>query len=439
MRKGILKILFMFLVVTLVSCRDGMTEMLNPNSLTTNDLREGSFYWQMVTLWEGINTSYVFWEIDTVDWDARRDAMYAWAEDLDERATNNGTVDYKIEQQTFQSFFNGLIDHHMSVRMVNPYVDENDQYFEFSVNPGQKEKAGRTYVHYEIPFSYGDDVLENMRTLGMIRCDSLATAREFIDGSMFSVTSCIINDSIAYLRMSNYSIANESQHEEKIKGVLFGHFARVKRMHEAGGLKAIILDNRGNGGGLAADLRWVVGLYINEPLVAQYMRTKNGLGRYDYAPEQPLTVEPYKNRKYYVGDLGATKYVVLQDINSASMGEVSGNAISKLPTGCTIGDCTYGAHGALNTIVYDATWTGSFGFHLQSSGDYPYTYTSTYLTRMWNFETGGYEYMEGKGVEPMIKYVFTTSPVYRGERDEIIITGNDEQLLRALQYIKTGH
>ena len=53
---------FLGMLVVFSSCKK--VDYINPNDTSyTNDLD------QFITIWNGINTSYVLWSFDTTDWD----------------------------------------------------------------------------------------------------------------------------------------------------------------------------------------------------------------------------------------------------------------------------------------------------------------------------------------------------------------------------------
>ena len=56
------------LALSLVSCRKEPLDMVNPNNRICK-----SYLQQFETVWQGMDQGYVFWEKDTVDWDARTD------------------------------------------------------------------------------------------------------------------------------------------------------------------------------------------------------------------------------------------------------------------------------------------------------------------------------------------------------------------------------
>ena len=156
-------------------------------------------------------------------------------------------------------------------------------------------------------------------------------------------------------------------------------------------------------------MRIVVGAFINEPLQYGNLRYKEGAGRYEYTDWIPAIADTLdiRNRR----DLAAQNipYVVLTNAYSISMAEASSAAIKLLPTGCMIGERTFGAHGqltSLSTIFHDGTFGDKNGKH--------YVYTSSLQTQ---FLDGGI--LEGYGITPD-KSILQMESGYAGAMEKAI-------------------
>lgn len=102
-------------------------------------------------------------------------------------------------------------------------------------------------------------------------------------------------------------------------------------------------------------------------------------------------------------------YVVLTNAYSISMGEMSSAAIKLLPTGCMIGERTFGAHGqliSLSTIFHDGTFGDPNGKH--------YVYTSSLQLQF--LEDG---ILEGQGITPD-KSILQMESGYAGAMEKAI-------------------
>ncbi|MDY6426955.1 MAG: S41 family peptidase [Bacteroidales bacterium] len=426
------KIIILFITAmlfALTSCKDNMTAISNPDSPEYIAEADKSFEGEMLALWEGINQSYVFWETDKTDWDAKRDEMIALGKELD-NLQNTGMLEWDNENKDLidkiAAPFIGLIDHHMGITIVNPYIlDEKKRQDEaIDVSPAEYEVKTRPYYHQRIPFTVYMNSFVNV--LGSSRyTDLVATTYKQEDGGKIDIISALIDGCIPYLHMSGYNMDVILKDEES-KGALAltTYYENIKQLKQSGKLKAVILDNRGNGGGAVADLDYVAGLFMENTEVAMYNRTKNGLGKYDFANVTSQIVNPNTSSPYYVGDLGNVPYVVLQDLYSISMGEMSTNFISRMPNAVTVGERTYGGHGTLFTSnTYEQNgYNGSFNQNRNGHS----VYTTNTESELFNKKTNEWRILEGYGVEPDIECIVS---------DATLSGKDDNQLMRALQYI----
>lgn len=417
-------------LLTLTSCKDNMTSLSNPDNRTFIREADGSFETQFQALWEGINQSYVFWDVDKTDWDARRDELIALGRELDALG-KSGKLDFKssVIEEKIRKPFLGLIDHHMGITVINPYSqaafkDKDDYYF----MPSDSEVKNRPNYTAPKEFSLYYEVLKktfgNRLTQGMYD--------KFVDEEGKNATyliSALIDGCVPYLHMSGYNVSAilESQTETGAQKVLDAFFINIRDLKKAGKLKGVILDNRDNSGGALSDLNYVLALFINEPMDVLYTRTKNGLGKYDYSNWTRNYWEPNSNDGCYVGDLGDIPYVVLQNVNSVSMGEMSTNAISRLSSGVTIGTRTYGGHGTLITSnTYEQNgYNGSYN-QIDNEGGHS-VYTTNTMSKIFNKKSGQWEVMEGVGLYPDIECALD---------EKQFSLGTDNQVVRAMDYIK---
>jgi C-terminal processing protease CtpA/Prc len=113
--------------------------------------------------------------------------------------------------------------------------------------------------------------------------------------------------------------------------------------------------------------------------------------------------------------------VVLADCNSASCSELTASLVQLMPQGTFIGERTYGATCPLLPGGHDILYSGVFG-------DYD-TYGYYVYTSNFDVVTKEYKSLEGIGVTPDIECPLDINDV---------IEGRDNQLERALQFIRTG-
>lgn len=435
MRKQLL-IIAMLVMAVLPSCKRSMTDIKNPGDPNWIAETDQSFETEFKAIWEAMNQSYVLWDIDPIDWDARRDNMIELGKKYDEMQ-RQGTLDFTSPERMkeMNKLFEGLLDHHLSIAIQNPYDTAVKRHW---VSPGTMEVESRAGYHkkYDIPTTH--NVIKKMIDNGQLVAESVSVA-PFVSSDFEGVTYVMtgifkVNDGfVAYIRFSDYNIteifnkASEGEQSEAYK-LIDNHFINVKKLKDQGVLKGIILDNRGNGGGYHSDARFIVGPYITSDMLMFYCRTKNGLGKYDYSLWEENKIATWNTViDWYVGDLGNIPYVAIEDMNSVSMGEITGSCVAQLKSGVIIGERSFGGHGGLNiSLTYEQQgWCGIIKYDKYHHE----LYNPLKCCKIWNNRTKQFEMQEGVGLIPDIEV----------KLDEVkFAAGYDNQLMRAIEYIKTG-
>ena len=132
MRRYII-LLVLAISVCAVSCRKEPLDKVNPN----NRVKACKTYLQQfLTVWEGMDQGYVFWDKDSIDWDARYDKYRPVFEAFDARPANN-PVTQREYAEAWNGLFEGLLDHHLVGRFYSAKGK-----FEARVRPGRN-----TYEH----------------------------------------------------------------------------------------------------------------------------------------------------------------------------------------------------------------------------------------------------------------------------------------------------
>ena len=130
------------LMLCLVSCRKEPLDMVNPNNRICK-----SYLQQFETIWQGMDQGYVFWDKDTVDWDARYDQYRPIFEAFDARPANN-PVTYNEYWEAYTGLFSGLLDHHLTGRFYSPKGVPRGG-CEAWVSPGMNTYSHQTASSYE--------------------------------------------------------------------------------------------------------------------------------------------------------------------------------------------------------------------------------------------------------------------------------------------------
>ena len=410
------------LMALFASCRKEPIELENPNTTYCT-----SYVHQFQTVWEGIDHTYVLWERDTVDWDARYAKFLPVFQEFDAHGTDSATY-YKA----WSDLTRGLLDHHMLLVLYNP-------------NGGYKimlRPASNSYSH-ATDWKAQTDALKSQPGISEY-VDYYDENNSFVNSIFCLLPGKNEGKYIAYFRFSEFSISQmaDSQFVGKeaveapfkafygndyMKGVTNGAAARDD-------VESIIIDLRGNPGGIISDITPAIGSLLQQQFHWGYSRHKQGLGRLDYSVWMRIDILCPENHLQQ-----AKPMVVLADINTVSCGELSTHTL-KSQANCTmIGERTYGGTCALvpNTdFSFDVFYTGCFGdqnlLSMLGTGKptHPeyfehYIYSGTY-----DVVTANYESLEGVGVQPDIEVKYDAAALKAGV---------DNQLNRALEFLRTGN
>lgn len=414
MKNNYFCILLFLSVISFSACRDHTSDIFNPGSVATQYKFSDSYEQRFYGLWQGIDQSYIFWNIDTVDWDARWEAVRPMAQWLDRQ---DDIADQDIET-VLRTMAHAMIDGHMQLGIWN----ETEQHYVW-YGPQEDVVLSRPDYHPQVSYETQMRLLSAMHNAGLLRAGKV----QYSPLSDTKYLSAVIDETIPYLRFSGFSIISTLDRYSDTTA-LHAFFKNVKTLHDQGTLRAIIIDCRDNGGGRVDDINYLFGNYLSEEKVFKRQRTKTGLGHYDFGAWQEFCVLPQTNNPYYTGNLGNIPIVYLQNMHSISMAEVSANFVSSLPNGVTIGERTFGGTGCLMTGLYDYTWTGPFNYNpnaVANNGFYC-AYTCTYQVELPALD-GTFRSLEGYGHTPDIECLL--------DADALLHHGEDNQLLRALEYI----
>lgn len=430
-------------IVTLNSCRKDATLIYNPEDAYYRLVSSINFENQWNYLWRIMDNQYVFWDMDNTDWDGLYAKYHHRFKALDERldscekAYKNremSVLDYTetlhTETETvvdeLENDLTLLTDQHFLMAFISKY--DNTRY---KIQPSDIRLKNRIDYHPSLNKEQAIDEA-NMKNIDYEGVDYVYDAIEkyygvtpdyAVDETDTDVWAygCSLADGIFYLRMSGYSLSDNKK-AEILAPVTEVFFSSVETAALDGSLKGIILDNRGNGGGYAMDISFFPGKFIRENVLYEKRKTKNGAGRYDYSPYADVEIVP----AVQTIDIGNIPFVILQDMNSASMGEITGYACAlSIPSAVTIGERTVGATGTLITEYPDIFHAGTANYANRESE--PSVYTSTYSSLLLDKSDNQWKSFEGIGFEPDIY-----CPL---DYEQIASGGRDTQLDQAMEYI----
>jgi len=247
----------------------------------------------------------------------------------------------------------------------------------------------------------------------------------------------LFNDGIAYLYIDGFALSpylDKKMYNEtfdvnnthtisiarRVADTWQAWFNAVQRLHKEKKLKGVIIDVRNNGGGYANDFQYVLGSLMEKGgFQIGWNRLKRGLGRYDYSALTPHIAPTMENEHEVINDIPV---VVLANMHSVSMAEMTSAAVKLMPNGKLIGSRTYGGLCGLNDIsTFSFDYTGHIGIE-----DNTPVYCYTPLLAFFDMDK---KCRESLGIEPDILI----------DLNDEIEDGIDIQLERALQYIRTGN
>lgn len=404
------------IALTFSSCRK--TPDYVPYIGETTTLAYNTYAEQFDVLWNNINTGYVFWDVDETDWDDVYERLMPQFEALDLRAKEGKEVKNSELKALYEEAMGGLIDHHMSIQVKNFYSYSWDNVI--SINPSNNEIKKRDY-YWKDNGALSNEISQFNQKL----VANSIPGYKIVDGGYEKINTDDMHVSVCYilfqlpdgryvpyLWQSGYKMSlimtglNNIYSSYNKAAQLIEKWMNVGLKMNKKDLAGVILDNRCNSGGYLSDLNYVVSPFIKKDLEVMSTRYKEGPGRLEHSVWSPVTIKPSsENRDLASEDI---PYVVLSNIYSISMGEITTYNISQLPTGYVIGERTYGATGPLLSDAIDMTYGGPFG---DIERERHYVYTSTY-----EIKTHEGFVPEGKGFTPN-KEVLTRDAGVKGQLD----------------------
>jgi len=358
------------------SCRKDIASINQPESYI-----DGNFSQVFEAFWNGMNNNYLFWDIDTTDWDA----MYTRYKPVFGQLNLNDSNDVRKSVQYFRQMTQGLVDSHYNLSFSYGAIADS------TVNPAFERKVKSS--NYHPPYFYAPlDYYDYLDTTTIYGYDSTSSAGDY----RFAMAGTY-NKNVLFFTCNSFELKSsyEATTANGIKPVLNYFFNYLK--HPPADFKGIIIDVRGNGGGEVTDLNFLLGRLITSPLTFGYTRYKSGNGRLDYTPWVPAVITPQAD-----GQNITVPITVLADNFSVSLAELTTMAIHTMPNGKFIGETTWGANGPLtsNEFFNGGQFTAAnFLFAYTSSSEFKYVDNNIY---------------EGKGFPPDVSVPYNAAAIQAG-------------------------
>lgn len=345
--------------------------------------------------WTKMNTNYVYWDIDTTDWNK----IYYDYKPLFAKLDINQTKDLTQAVEYFREITKGLIDCHYNIAFCNSLIPN------YIIFPSFERKQKCSYFHQRYNYSGIDrNYLDMDYQIG-------TTYSSF--NYPLTVLSGTIENRILFFSCTEFALYDifHSKTTNTVQKTVQFFFDKLLNM--PANIQGIIIDLRGNQGGDLGDLNFFVGHFIDSPLHFGYTQTKSGNGRLDFTPWIKAYVNPEPDGKKI-----NLPIVILADIYSASMAEAVLMAFKAFPKCTFIGETTWGATGPLvETDVYNAGQFEIYNFFTVTTASCKFKYLDNKI-------------YEGIGFPPDIAISYD---------ENSIINGRDVQLEKAISIVSINH
>lgn len=374
---------FFALLVLSLSCVKKEAPLTLENSSSFDNLFQ--------SFWNNMNINYVFWDIDTTNWDN----VYKEYRPLFEKLDINSDDDVRKSVKYFRDITKALVDNHYILRFSRNVICDSVIY------PALSRKLERSDFHSPFLFeSIDTNYLDRFITGDYVSANDQRVKAFF--GT--------IENQIVYFSCNHFALEESfsSKQSNTLKNVIDSFFATVKEPPKNS--KGLIIDIRNNSGGNISDLNFFLGNLINQPLQFGYTKYKNGNGRFDYTPWMKATILPQPGSKSL--DLPV---VILADNYSISLAEVMVMALKARPKSTFVGERTWGATGPItNNSLYNSGPFQIPGFLQVSTSSAAFKYLDNKI-------------YEGVGFPPDVEVPFDINALQ---------SGRDPQLEKAINLLK---
>jgi len=455
--------LSLLLLTAVYSCREESDSVMSyeyaPNDTSNFVEASSSFEGQFKAIWTAMSCNYPIWDYEEqfgLDWNDVYNRYLPIFRALDERACmSHDSVTNSELEALYSEILSPLHDGHFYASIKNLHNDSLVFVQPLDIRnkasrPDYQDSQDISSKYYQSATD-GELLMEEFDE-SKILFETIIEYGSFKDGIVFlrlssqclteMMTNEFPSDSELDSSLGENAVLSKLYKDAalKTKEVWRKWYYQIQALHGKGMLKGVIIDLRNNLGGDSADYQYVIGALqapdaVSGKLNAKVhqngmLRVKSGIGQRDYLPMTPWYFPIYPEEHAVIEH---EPIVVLANGHTASMAEHLCLAAKLMANGRIIGTQTMGAFSPLaesntNESVYPLTYAGSVG-------DKPFlgllSETPFYLNIPFAaFFTNDGKILESIGIEPDIKVEFDNE-LYES-------TGRDNQLERALEFIRTG-
>ena len=394
------------MVTGLFSCRKDIQK----RELLSN-YEENTFSELFQSFWQGMNTNYLYWDKETVNWDSMYRAYRPKFDSLDAVPYSDTTMNRCF--QYMADMTKDLKDGQYGLLLSNG----GDFRFEDSLYKGYISFIPKLFRTERIRPALPDTLFDYIVQYNYLKEFDYGIYRNWNTNSIFQIITGRLKKgqkNILYTSLNLFAIKESydaTNASRPPRPVIKNFFDNIHKSNCDG----VVIDLRNNRGGNLEDVDFLVGQFTSKPVLFGYARYKSGVGRLDYTPPLALNIKP---------QTGATDFkkpiVILTDIYSAAVSEIVVQAFKSLPDVkvMVVGEHTYGTSGLFSGN--DISTNGG-SFSLGAFGAVRMSNTAV-QDKNHNFNFSG--------ISPDFEVKYNTNSI-----DQMLHNGVDIQLEKAIQVI----
>ena len=430
MRKLDFLLIFLFVLSLMQSCDSDLEMDYDINDLKNYNASNTSLTGQFEAVWSALSLNYPIWDYEAefgTDWDMVHKKYLPVFQELDRKYGMDNPVPDSVLWDYYNKVMNYLHDGHINLRIKNIHKG-NEVCYSYSYYRIPNILSSQ----YQFDKSYGDHILKYYfkRSLSLRYYNENSETNKLSEykcanGNRYSNTDqfAVFDDNIIYYYLKDYHQTSDSLRMDLWRK----WFEKVQKLKKESRLKGLVIDLRGNTGGVGDNNKYVIGSLVpsvyglrNEIQIG-YLREKKGIGRFEYAEPYPVYMPVLEEDHVTITE----QIVILTDSLTSSTAELACLFAKERDNMTIIGTRTWGC--------YSPLWTGHVNHYagFGKIGDESLKETSFYISMPYaTFLTKDKKIIESIGVKPDVEIVL--------DRNLFNETGRDNQLERALKFIRTG-